>query len=171
MKTLTASIALALTLAAPVAAQEVFPLGTFGAWDTDLIVQPDGSMACAMRSVNEMNDAVGIYASANVITFAMVIDVPSPGTFRADVTVDIDYQRFPLGDADFAPSPGGTTGIAFGFYPSDAVDFLTALGRGSALSLKSVDTLDTVATWSLKGTRSAIISVNECYKRISGEAL
>lgn len=123
-----------------------------------------GQEACAARTANPRREVMDItvYDDGDHILYFFLKGAPWNGKFEDDMKLHVDYKRWTLRDANFSEDL-----IKFAFSDLDKlVDFLLDISDGSAIALKTPNERQDISSWSLSGSKAAILKLFDCFDRI-----
>lgn len=123
--------------------------------------------ACAARTASRQGHVLDITIrdDGSHSVYIFMVNRPWSGSFRDNLKLHVDYDRWTLNDAEF----GSNGSVRFEFSNLDNLfDFLDDVMNSRALALKTPDERRDLAVWSLNGSYASILKLFECYERISG---
>ena len=160
---ITAAV-LTATLATQAAAFDTYTISRHGAWDVTLTANSDG-MYCAASTENNRGETfdLTIYPTGTLQLF-LLFDGQEE---TAHLDLDVHIGGAPAWELDQVFfTPGGAM-FEFG-EAHTAVEFVVDLQKGTTVAISLRDQRKRYGNWSLTGSRAAIDSLFECFRRISG---
>jgi hypothetical protein len=160
----------ALALAAVFATSakaDFYHLSTHGDWDVVLNADAEGKLSCAASTENLAGEVFDLTMWQDGLMQAFFIFEGDAGIHQRDIDVVITgADRWALTAVTFTEY-----GAVFTF-PSvpQAVEFMLDVQAGTSLGIAHPNQRKTFGDFSLRGSRAAITSLFECYRRISGVA-
>lgn len=175
MVRLFSSCALILSLLAhPLQAYETRNIFSSGAWNVEVEIYSDGSLACAVHTDNRMGDRfdITVYEDGQLkLFFLFGEDVGFRSSEYINVELHVDYEIWTLNDMSTGDSRTGASYLTMMLDPDRLESFVTDLMEGNAVALKeAIGSNRDFASWSLRGSKDAMLSWLNCFLMISAES-